>query len=69
MAASHHEAAAEDMKKLRESYTNLATNHQHLKKDHQKLIGELKQPILSVTYLINVLQPLASNRKGLKAWI
>ena len=44
MAASHHEAAAEDMKKLRESYTNLATNHQHLKKDHQKLIGELQRP-------------------------
>ena len=40
MASSHHEAAAEDMKGLRDSYTNLATNHQQLKKDHQKLIGK-----------------------------
>jgi len=39
MASNHHEAAAEDMKKLRESYTSLATSHQCLKKDHQKLIG------------------------------
>ena len=37
------EAADEDMKRLREGYNNLATNHQLLKRDHQKLIGKWLQ--------------------------
>ena len=40
MAQSHQEAADEDLKKLREGYNHLATSHQTLKRDHQKLIGK-----------------------------
>jgi hypothetical protein len=66
MASNHHEAAAEDMKKLRESYTSLATSHQCLKKDHQKLIGTCFSRIKRLKKLESSFYLLDSNFNTIK---
>ncbi len=72
MASNHHEAAAEDMKKLRESYTSLATSHQCLKKDHQKLIGtcfsRIKRLKKWIVVLITSAHIVKHKIKKLKNW-